>query len=389
MINLGKDMKSDTDAYLDDSRSRAVLICGKRGSGKSYTLGVIIEELIEAGDALTIILDPMGIYHPMSLPNIDQERELWDWGMSAKGMPVHLLVPGDPEQRYGGREVIAELERRGVHIKPLRLNPSDLSPDSWCGLFDLSINDVMGIALYRAVQNLGRKRKELFFVSDIIAEIEMDGRVQDRTREALLNRLEMAVDWNLFSDRYQEIWEMFDQRAVNIVDLSVLDPGQYGLRALVVDVLARDIFRRRTIARRKEELGLVADLPKVWVAIDEAHQFVPSGKSTLAKQVLIRWVKEGRQPGLSLIVASQQPSAIDSEVLSQCDVIIAQKLTNGEDIAALNRLSQDYMGGELKTYIRNLNRRGQAVLVDDEQERVGMIEVRPRRSRHGGGEAKA
>ena len=182
---------------------------------------------------------------------------------------------------------------------------------------------------------------------------------------------------------------MFDQHAVNIVDLSVLDPGQYGLRALVVDVLARDIFRRRTIARRKEELGLVADLPKVWVAIDEAHQFVPSGRSTLAKEVLIRWVKEGRQPGLSLIVASQQPSAIDSEVLSQCDVIITQKLTNGEDIAALNRLSQDYMGGELKTYIRNLNRRGQAVLVDDEQERVGMIQVRPRRSRHGGGEAKA
>lgn len=387
MLNIGRDIKTHDDTYLDNARSRAVLICGKRGSGKSYTLGVIIEELIEAGDTLTIILDPMGIYHPMSLPNEAQERELWDWGLSTKGMPVHLLVPGDPEQRYGGREVLAELERRDVHIKPLRINPSDLSPDSWCGLFDLSISDVMGIALYRAVQGLARKRKEQFFVSDIIAEIEHDGRVQDRTREALLNRLEMAIDWNIFSERYQEVWEMFDQKAVNIVDVSVLDPGQYGLRSLVVDVLARDIFRRRTISRRKEELGLVADLPKVWVAIDEAHQFVPSGKATLAKEVLIRWVKEGRQPGLSLVVASQQPSAIDSEVLSQCDIIIAQKLTNGEDIAALNKLSQDYMGNELKTYIRNLNRRGQAVMVDDEQERVGMIQIRPRRSRHGGGEA--
>lgn len=387
MLNIGRDIKTNDDAYLDNSRSRAVLICGKRGSGKSYTLGVIIEELIEAGDTLTIILDPMGIYHPMSLPNDAQERELWDWGLNTKGTPVLLLVPGDPEQRYGGREVIAELERRDVHIKSLRINPSDLSPDSWCGLFDLSISDVMGIALYRAVQGLARKRKEQFFVSDIIDEIEQDGRVQDRTREALLNRLEMAIDWNIFSDRYQEVWETFDQNAVNIVDLSVLDPGQYGLRSLVVDVLARDIFRRRTISRRKEELGLVADLPKVWVAIDEAHQFVPSGKATLAKEVLIRWVKEGRQPGLSLVVASQQPSAIDSEVLSQCDVIIAQKLTNGEDIAALNKLSQDYMGNELKNYIRNLNRRGQAVMVDDEQERVGMIQVRPRRSRHGGGEA--
>ncbi|MCG8350978.1 MAG: hypothetical protein MI924_24670 [Chloroflexales bacterium] len=211
--------------------------------------------------------------------------------------------------------------------------------------------------------------------------------MQDRTRAALLNRLEMAIDWNIFSERYQEVWEMFDQNAVNIVDLSVLDPGQYGLRSLVVDVLARDMFRRRTISRRKEELGLAADLPKVWVAIDEAHQFVPSGKATLAKEVLIRWGKEGRQPGLSLVVASQQPSAIESEVLSQCDVIIAQKLTNGKGIAALNKLSQDYMGNELKTSIRNLHRRGQAVMVDDEQERVGMSQIRPCRSRHGGGEA--
>ena len=147
------------------------------------------------------------------------------------------------------------------------------------------------------------------------------------------------------------------------------------------------MFRRRTISRRKEELGLAADLPKVWAALDEAHQFVPSGQATLAKEVLIRWGKEGRQSGLSLVVASQQPSAIDSEVLSQCDVIIAQKLTNGEDIAALNKLSQDYMGNELKTYIRNLHRRGQAVMVDDEQDRAGMIQIRPCRSRHGGGEA--
>ena len=42
--------------------------------------------------------------------------------------------------------------------------------------------------------------------------------MQDRTRAALLNRLEMAIDWNIFSERYQEVWEMFDQNAVNIVD---------------------------------------------------------------------------------------------------------------------------------------------------------------------------
>jgi DNA helicase HerA-like ATPase len=388
MLNIGKNLKTDEMVYLDASRSRAVLVCGKRGSGKSYTLGVIVEELLDTGNTLVIIIDPMGIYYPMAQPNHEQERLLWDWGLSAKGIPILLLVPGVPETLYGGREVIEVMEARGVRFRQFRVNPADLSPDAWCELFDLSISDVMGIALFRAVQHLRRRRKEHFFIPDIIDAIEGDGLVQDRTRQALLNRLEMAQDWDIFSTRYQELWEVFDPQSVNIVDLSTLDPGPRGRRNLIVDVLARDIFKRRTIARRKEELGLVSELPRVWVLIDEAHQFVPSGKTTLAKEALIRWTKEGRQPGLSLVVSSQQPSAIDSEVITQCDVIIAQKLTNRADIQAVNALSQDYMGGELKTYIRKLKRRGEAVMVDDEQEKVVMLQVRPRKSYHGGGEAR-
>jgi DNA helicase HerA-like ATPase len=387
MLSIGRDVKSEEYVYLDASRSRAVLICGKRGSGKSYTLGVIVEELRPGDSVLVVIIDPMGIYYPMAQSNHDQDRLLWDWGLRAEGMPTLLLVPGEPERLYGGREVVQAMESLGVRFRQFRLNPADLSPDAWCELFDLSIADVMGIALFRAVQHLARRRREHFFISDIIEEVEGDGLVNDRTRQALLNRLEMAQDWDLFSNRYQEVWEIFDPKAVNIVDLSTLDPGPRGRRNLVVDVLARDIFKRRTIARRKEELGLVSELPRVWVLIDEAHQFVPSGKSTLAKEALIRWAKEGRQPGLSLVVASQQPSAIDSEVLTQCDVLLCQKLTNSADIQAINALSQDYMGGELKTFIRKLQRRGEAVLVDDEQEKVTMTQIRPRKSRHGGGEA--
>ena len=75
-----------------------------------------------------------------------------------------------------------------------------------------------------------------FFIPDIIEEIEGDGLIADRTREALLNRLKMAQDWDFFSYRYQEIWEVFDPKAINIVDLSTLDPGPRGRRNLVVDV---------------------------------------------------------------------------------------------------------------------------------------------------------
>jgi len=387
MLSLGKDVKTGEYIYLDASRSRAVLICGKRGSGKSYTLGVIVEELLETKNTLVVVIDPMGIYYPMAQPNREQERLLWDWGLSARGLPTMVLTPGEPDVMYGGRDVVRAMESQGVQFRQFRINPSDLSPDAWCELFDLSINEGMGIAMFRAVQHLSRQRKEQFYIRDIIDAIEGDGLIADKTREALLNRLEMAKDWDIFSNDYQEVWEIFDSKSVNIVDLSTLDPGPRGRRNLIVDVLARDIFKRRTIARRKEALGLISELPRVWMLIDEAHQFVPAGRATLSKEVLIRWAKEGRQPGLSLVVASQQPSAIDAEVLTQCDIILGQKITNSADIQAINALSQDYMGGELKTFIRKLDRRGEAVLVDDEQERVVMTQIRPRKSYHGGGEA--
>ena len=53
----------------------------------------------------------------------------------------------------------------------------------------------------------------------------------------------------------------------------------------------------------------------------------------------------------------------------------------------MNRLSHDYMGSELRAHMRRLERRGEAVVVDDEQEQVLMVQVRPRKSHHGGGES--
>jgi hypothetical protein len=137
----------------------------------------------------------------------------------------------------------------------------------------------------------------------------------------------------------------------------------------------------------QEELGISTQVPKVWLAIDEAQEFVPAGKTALAKEPLIQWVKEGRQPGLSLIIASQQPGAIDKEVLSQCDLILCHKVTALEDVDAINKLSHDYMAHELRHYIRQLERTGEAVMVDDFRETVTIVQIRPRKSKHGGAEA--
>ena len=386
-LRIGTDEEHDAPVYIKATGSRAIFICGKRGSGKSYTMGVIIEELFhqEQRNATIIIADPMGIYHTMALPNETQTDEVRGFGLLPKGFPLRLIIPGDPLERLGDTAVLAKLKENDVEVVPLQINPADLSPETWCELFNISISEAMGIVLWRAVNALQEKDRP-FSIDDILFEIAEDERAKDTSKEALENRLIVANKWGIFAKKPVSLNDVFSLRHINVLDLSVLDAGTKGLRNMVLDVVARRMFSERTKERRREEFGLTTKLPRVWLTIDEAHQFIPKGRTSLCKDMLIRWVKEGRQPGLSLVVATQQPAAIDAELLSQCDVIIAQKITAWEDINALDRLSATYMQGDLKTLVRKLNRRGEALLVDDETESVATIRVRPRLSSHGGAE---
>jgi DNA helicase HerA-like ATPase len=389
MVNelfIGQEIDSEEDVMISVDKARTVFACGKRGTGKSYSLGNIIEEVDEnLPDTVPLVVDPMGIYWTMNDSNDRQEDLIWEWGMQPRGYDVTILVPGKPEEKYGS-DVLREMEQRGLRVQSLKLNPSDISPDGWCELFDLNINKPMGIALYRAVRSLSEDL-DFFALDQLIEEIEYDEKANERTLDALTNRLEMAREWGIFSTEETDIWSVLDPNSINVLDVSVLDPGKYGLRNLVVYVLTKKIFDERTKARRREELALSVDVPKVWLFIDEAHNFVPSGSSSLAKDTLIRWIKEGRQPGLSFSIATQQPSAVSSDVVSQMDLILCHKITTRTDIQSLNELSQEYMGSALKTYIKKIDKVGDAVCVDDEKEVVKQVKMRPRKSQHGGGEA--
>ncbi len=372
---LGNDIKTQEPVTLEATHARTILICGKRGSGKSYSLGVLAEELFWHHSApLILLVDPMGIFWTMSQAA----------SSATQAIPVTLLVPGDPTVRYP-QGLLEHLLTLGIIVKRVSLPPSALSPDAWCALFDLSINEPLGIALYRATTQLAPRQRP-YGLMDLREAIEQDALSQDRTKEALLNRVSMAHTWGLFEASHSSLSELLIPGTLHVLDLSTLDYNLQGLRSLVLAVLTQQLFN--TSSRLRQQLAASPELPfpKVWLLIDEAHQFIPQGQSTLAKDVLIRWVKEGRQPGLSCVLASQQPGSLDQEILSQCDALLAHKLTNLEDITALNRLSQAYMGSELRVYLRHLKHPGQAVLLDDARERLSILHIRERITRHGGGE---
>lgn len=389
MLYPGKNMDTGEGMAIAADTSQRILVCGKTGTGKSYTLGVLVEELARQGDDIVLVVDPQGIYWSMTEANtVAREVDnLWQYDRDAQGFRVNLLVPGNPQERFGDAETVAEMERRGIHVQELRLNSSDLTPEMWCELFNLDISELQGSMLFKAVRECNSRLGRDFTLDDVLAEIDrLPG--LDVTKEAVARKINVAQDWQIFEEyRYREIWEILQPNAINVLDLSVIAQGRYGLRNLVVAVLGNFIFRMRTIARRREALGLPTDVRKVWFAIDEAHNFCPQGRNTLSKDTLIRWAKEGRQPGLSLIVASQQPASIDTEILTQCGIRIVHRITSKEDFRAVNALSQDFVSEGFATRIKNLTGPGQTLVIDDERESVVPVQIRPRQSLHGGGSA--
>jgi DNA helicase HerA-like ATPase len=133
------------------------------------------------------------------------------------------------------------------------------------------------------------------------------------------------------------------------------------------------------------EQSIKQDFPLVWLVIDEAHEFLPAKGENVATQPLVTIMREGRQPGISLVLATQQPGKIHSDVLTQSDTVISHRITARLDTEALSLLTQSYMKEDLLDAIDHLPRvKGAGVLFDDANERLYPFKVRPRFTWHGG-----
>jgi len=128
-----------------------------------------------------------------------------------------------------------------------------------------------------------------------------------------------------------------------------------------------------------------SELPLLWIFLDEAHQFLSKEKTTPATESLISLLREGRQPGISLVLATQQPAKVHDDVLTQADIILCHRVTAKQDVDALNSMMQSYMEKGLTEAINELPKeQGAGVILDDVSERIYPLKVRPKLSWHGG-----
>ncbi len=119
--------------------------------------------------------------------------------------------------------------------------------------------------------------------------------------------------------------------------------------------------------------------------VHNCHEFLPNKGKTPATLPLITVLREGRQPGISLVLASQQPGKIHTDVFTQADIVIAHRLTANIDVSALSNIMQSYMRQGLDKELNILPpEEGAAIVFDDANEKLYPIRVRPRYTWHGG-----
>ncbi|WP_214063837.1 DUF87 domain-containing protein [Methanomethylovorans sp.] len=394
LLNLGRYLALDGSAAsyvgLDALGPHCILICGKRGYGKSYTMGTLVEELSLLPETIrdniaSLVIDTMGIFWTMKKANKIHETLLKQWSLVPKGMNIKVFVPSGNIKRYDEQQIDAI---------PFSVPISSMDGYSWCQLFSIDEVSPLGVLLIRIIAEL-RSAYESFSFEDIMDMVMDDERADNLTKSAAENYIRTASSWGVFTKEGVHVEDLVLRGCTTVLDVSTL--RDLNVRAAVVGHISKEIYYQRLEARRSEErmaMGYQQDnrgMPMVWMFIDEAHLFVPTQSKTLASGVLTNeWLRQGRQPGLSLILATQRPSALDPEVTSQSDILICHRLTAAEDINALESFRPSYMKENIGDSIRKMGmEQGVAFILDDTTEAAHIIRMRPRLSWHGGNEPNA
>ena len=281
---------------------RHTFLCGQSGSGKTYSLGVLLEQLMMHTSLRVVVLDPNSDYVRLGEPS--------------------PKATDDSVQRYqAAGEAVAV--RSGTDGETgIRVRLRDLSPAHQAAL--LRLDPVADRAEY----------------AELLALVEDENvrSVEDLARtpaEALkLRAHNLGVDrWGIWpGPDGQSLPEELENPAGNrclVVDIGSLSTREE--QAVAAGAVLERLWRRRA---RREPVAIV---------IDEAHNICPAEPgdqlTALATADAMRIASEGRKFGLYLIVVTQRPQKVHENVISQCDNLVLMRMNS---IADLGHVAQAF-----------------------------------------------
>src|SRR3989338_2560500 len=226
-VKMGQTTSLSNKIFLDVLTSHVVFICGKRGSGKS---------------------DTMGIYWTMKYPNKKDEALLKEWGLESKGLSVQIYTPKGYFSTYREQHIPTDF--------PFALRPDELSASDWCMSFGIDLNSDAGVIIERLITDLAEAGKE-YDIDEIIRDLDAFG--SSAAVESAKNRFQAAKKWGLFDKEGTPIHDLVKGGQIAILDVSCYAtmPGASNIRALVIGLVSQKLFLDRMLARKKEEYDMI------------------------------------------------------------------------------------------------------------------------------------
>lgn len=404
---------ANRQVYFDVDAESVVAFFGKRGTGKSYSMGVLAEALCtvpqesalgsNTGQKAILMLDTIDVFWSTALPfgsssDTEEQSRLKRWKITPPGLNVAVFKPAGTFDNIYPK-----------WFKDFAISENDLTADDLIDLFEFDAVTPTGQLTIESWDLSAESADGPNFdhcIKLIDDNHDLASFYTDATRRAVRQRMRFFSTLSIFEPEGTTLTELLVPGRLAVLELGALDAG---IRTVVCSILMRQIRLERQKASaiekqltlnttiteddRERLIGLLTEtIPPTWVMIDEAQNLLPSDKNVKSLDAIIRFVREGRNFGLSFALTAQQPSSIDARILAQTDTIVCHQLTVQTDIAKMrdNLKSNDPdkvtvgsqeidLGGWLRS-----QEPGHAIVTNTDSARTFAVEIRPRVCPHGG-----
>ena len=401
-INVGNISSSESlNAYmnLDKIVSRHIAVLGSTGSGKSNAVGVILNAIIEKQfkNARILVLDPHGEYNTVfkrssSVYKIGGDYTSKQLYVPYWALPFNELIslfdaPITDANREYIREKIVNAKVKGAEVNGIKIDPVLISADSpipfsikklWFDLDDFerqTFNKRGDPDSKTQLIEQGDPNKLKSNIYQPASTTNSPPYINNQAK-GLLGFLE-SIRLKLADTRYNFLFmpgeytpdiegkiqkdigdllsDWFDsQKTISIFDLSNV-PAELmlSITGTLLNIVYEALFWGQNLSNGGKHRPLL-------IVLEEAHNYLHSGKASIASRTVQRIAREGRKYGIGLMLVTQRPSELDETVLSQCGTIVALRMNNNKDRAYVSGAIQD----ELRSLIDLLPsmRTGEAII---------------------------
>ena len=311
-------------AFDPSGLMRHTAVFGQSGSGKSYSFGIILEELLYRTTARVIVLDPNGDYRQFGAVRTRATIQ--------KGSRREYSVDDHEAFQTKWKPLSAAFLQFSPHEvtspNPLRLYFSDLRRNTQAQL--LGIDPVVDREEFAAFRETVDALPSAFALQQLIDALSRSPSIEKvrllyRIKNRELDKMALWGGDSMIAKLSSSPWRF---ASVDLGDVSSAE------RWLTAEATLEGLYR--AITRTREVTFFV---------IDEAHNFCPATpwdpRQEGPRQVIHEIAAEGRKYGAFLILLTQSPSKVSSQALHQCDNLILMKMTSGAEVRTLEAMVED------------------------------------------------